>query len=89
MGRASEDLAALERDARDAFVHGDNRRSLVLYRRVLDASPRRASAWRGLGLVSAAVGDGPAARRALTRYLSLAPDAEDRERIERELARAY
>lgn len=79
------DLDALEREARLAFVRGDGHRSLGLYRRVLEQSDERASAWRGLGLVALAYGENREARRALERYLALAPDARDRRRIEREL----
>jgi hypothetical protein len=81
-------LLDLERNARDAFVRGDTPRSVSLYRRVLAHAPRRASAWRGLGLVSAAAGDRATARRALVRYLGMNPDAPDRVRIVAELARA-
>lgn len=78
-------LDALEHEARVAFVRGDGRASAALYRRVLEHAPERASAWRGLGLVSLAYGEHREARSALERYLELAPDADDRERIQREL----
>ena len=78
-------LDALERDARVAFVRGDGPASAALYRRVLERAPERASAWRGLGLVSLEYGEHREARVALARYLSLTPDATDRPRIEREL----
>lgn len=78
-------LDALERDARVAFVRGDGRTSAAIYRRVLERAPDRASAWRGLGLVSLEYGEHREARGALERYLSLMPDASDRERIAREL----
>lgn len=78
-------LDAMEREARVAFVRGDGAASAALYRRIVERAPERASAWRGLGLVSLAYGAHREARSALERYLTLAPDARDRERIEREL----
>lgn len=78
-------LETLEHDARIAFVRGDGERSAALYQKVLERDPTRASAWRGFGLVSLAYGEHREARRALERYLELAPDAHDRARIEKEL----
>jgi tRNA A-37 threonylcarbamoyl transferase component Bud32 len=85
--RPEPSLAELERSARNAFVRGEAARAAVLYRRAIARAPTRATAWRGLGLVLAASGERSLARRALHRYLSLAPEAEDRARIEREIAR--
>ncbi len=81
------ELASVEHSAREAFVRGDNAAAIQLYQRVVAHAPSRASAWRGLGLVSAAAGDRQTARLALTRYLSLAPHAADHARIAAELAR--
>lgn len=80
-------LDELESGARDMFVRGEAAAAMDVYRRVIDRSPRRATAWRGLGLVAAASGDHARARRALHRYLELAPRSPDRPRIERELER--
>jgi regulator of sirC expression with transglutaminase-like and TPR domain len=58
-------------------VRGDNQTALALYKRVLQASPSYAPAWRGVGLVYEKLGDKPAARSAFQRYLQLAPAAGD------------
>jgi regulator of sirC expression with transglutaminase-like and TPR domain len=51
--------------------------ALALYKRVIQASPGYAPAWRGAGLVYEKIGDKAAARAAFQRYLQLAPSAPD------------
>jgi regulator of sirC expression with transglutaminase-like and TPR domain len=63
--------------ALQAWVRGDNQTALALYKRVVQAAPAYAPAWRGLGLVYEKLGDKPAARSAFQRYLQLAPAAGD------------
>jgi serine/threonine protein kinase len=60
-----------------AWVHGDSKAALAQYRRVLQANPKYAAAWRGVGLVYERLGDKAAARVAYSKYLQLAPDASD------------
>ena len=60
-----------------AWVHGDSKGALAQYRRALQANPKYAAAWRGVGLVYERLGDKNAARIAYQRYLQLAPDASD------------
>ena len=60
-----------------AWVHGDSKGALAQYRRALQADPRYAAAWRGVGLVYERVGDKSAARIAYQKYLQLAPEASD------------
>jgi len=63
--------------ALQAWVRGDSRAALALYKRVIQASPTYAPAWRGIGLVHERLGDKPAARAAYQKYLQLAPGAPD------------
>jgi Flp pilus assembly protein TadD len=60
-----------------AWVHGDSKGALAQYRRALQANPKYAAAWRGVGLVHERLGDKNAARIAYQKYLQLAPDASD------------
>jgi eukaryotic-like serine/threonine-protein kinase len=60
-----------------AWVRGDSKAALAQYRRVLQANPKYAAAWRGVGLVYERLGDKAAARVAYSKYLQLAPDASD------------
>jgi Flp pilus assembly protein TadD len=48
------------------------------YRKALELDPRLPEAHRGLGLALHKLGQRPAARAALNRYLELAPRAPDR-----------
>jgi serine/threonine protein kinase len=81
------DPGELERRARAAFLAGRVSEAVSVYQRATEIAPARASAWRGLGLASAASGDRRTAARALRRYLALAPQASDRPAIEQRLAR--
>jgi len=60
-----------------AWVRGDTRTALTLYKRALAANPAYASAWRGAGLVYEKLGEKAAARAAYQKYLQLAPNAPD------------
>ena len=65
------------REAFSAYLRGDLPQAHDLYRRAVKELPGVSEAWRGLGLVAARLGRYDEARRALSRYLSLAPDALD------------
>ena len=60
-----------------AWVRGDTRTALTLYKRALAVNPGYASAWRGAGLVYEKLGEKAAARAAYQKYLQLAPSAPD------------
>jgi serine/threonine protein kinase len=60
-----------------AWVRGDTRTALAAYKRVLQANPSYAAAWRGSGLVYEKLGDKTTARAAFQKYLQLAPGAVD------------
>jgi eukaryotic-like serine/threonine-protein kinase len=72
---------AVYRAGLQAWVHGDARGALTAYRRVLQANPAFAPAWRNIGLVEERLGDPAAARAAFHRYLQLAPTASDASEI--------
>lgn len=55
------------------------------YRRALELPAAPPEAWRSLGIVYVRTGDPAAARDAFTRYLELAPDAEDRDLIKNQI----
>jgi len=63
--------------ALQAWVRGDAQRALALYKRVVQASPTYAPAWRGIGLVYERLGEKQFARAAYQKYLQLAPGAPD------------
>ncbi|MDB4990961.1 MAG: Serine/threonine protein kinase PrkC, regulation of stationary phase [Myxococcaceae bacterium] len=63
--------------ALSAMVRGRLVAAQDAYREAVRLAPREASGFRGLGLVSARLGDSQAARAALKRYLVLAPKADD------------
>jgi hypothetical protein len=65
------------RDALSAYLQGRLTEAHELYRRAVKELPAAPEAWRGLGLVAARLGRYAEARRALSRYLSLAPEAVD------------
>jgi regulator of sirC expression with transglutaminase-like and TPR domain len=65
------------RTALQAWARGDSKMALALYKRVIQASPGYAPAWRGAGLVYEKLGEKAAARAAFQRYLQLAPSAPD------------
>jgi serine/threonine-protein kinase len=81
------DVSELERRALSAFLAGRDAEAVAAYLRATELAPARASAWRGLGLASAASGDERTATRALRRYLELSPRARDRRAIQQRLAR--
>jgi predicted Zn-dependent protease len=88
---AERAAAALPEDARPHLLLGELARrgnapeaaasALASYRRAIALDPRLAEAWRGLGLQLQRSGDHAEARRALARYLELAPDAPDRAHV--------
>jgi hypothetical protein len=75
------------RSGLQAFVKGDTRGALVLYKKARDANPRLAAAWRGIGLCHEKLGDKPSAKAAFTRYLQMAPSANDAEMIRARLGK--
>ena len=90
--RASEPVQAVTVDAQIAkradwdrtmqaalaeLVRGQLAAAQSRYREAVRLLPREASGFRGLGLVSARLGDSRTAREALQRYLELAPAAPD------------
>jgi len=60
-----------------AWVRGDTKTALASYKRVLQANPAYAAAWRNIGLVYEKTGDKSSAHNAFQRYLQLAPGAGD------------
>lgn len=56
------------------------------YEEAVQLAPTQAASYRGLGLVSARLGDQRAARKALQHYLALAPHADDAPAITARLA---
>jgi serine/threonine protein kinase len=60
-----------------AWVRGDSRTAIASYKRVLQANPDYAAAWRSIGLVYEKTGEKAAARSAFQQYLKRAPDAAD------------
>jgi eukaryotic-like serine/threonine-protein kinase len=68
-----------------AWVRGDTRTALTLYKRALAANSGYAAAWRGAGLVYEKLGEKAAAHAAFQRYLQLAPNAPDAPSIRQRL----
>lgn len=60
-----------------AWVIGDARTALALYRRALQANAAYAPAWRCIGAYYERQGNKTTARNAFQRYLEIAPDASD------------
>lgn len=77
---------ALERRAHRAYVRGRLAQARRLYRQATRQDPSLDDAWRGYGLVAARMGRSGEARRALQRYLRLAPGASDAGTIRQTLA---
>jgi serine/threonine-protein kinase len=78
------DRATADERVRDADRHalrGELHEAARLYAQATDARPGDARAWRGLGIVSERLGRTGDATRAFTRYLALAPNAPDADRI--------
>ncbi|MEJ7600981.1 MAG: protein kinase [Kofleriaceae bacterium] len=71
----------LYRSGLQAFVKGETRSALGLYKKARDANPRLAGTWRGIGLCQEKLGDQRGAKLAFTRYLHLAPAANDADMI--------
>lgn len=73
--------ALLGEIARREAAPGWEEQALQAFRRAIELDASQAEGWRGLGLVLQRTGDHPGARRALGRYLELAPTAPDRAHI--------
>jgi serine/threonine-protein kinase len=71
------DPQELYREGFQAWARGDGKTTLALCKRITQASPGFAPAWRLLGLVHEKLGDRAAARSALEKYLQLSPAAVD------------
>ena len=71
------DPQELYREGFQAWARGDGKAALALCKRITQASPGFAPAWRLLGLVHEKLGDRAAARGALEKYLQLSPAAAD------------
>lgn len=69
------------------FMRGDTSGALTALRASLAANSNYAPAWRAMGLVFEKLGDTDQARRALRRYLQLAPGASDAEQVRNRLER--
>ncbi|MBI5068190.1 MAG: tetratricopeptide repeat protein [Deltaproteobacteria bacterium] len=80
-GDAAGHLALGELERREGG-EGSAARAAAAYRKALEIEPRSAEAWRGLGLVLQRSGQAEESRRALRRYLELAPAAPDRAHVE-------
>ncbi len=77
---------ALGRQANRAYVRGRLAQSRALYARATRSDPSYADGWRGYGLVAAQMGRSTEARRALARYLRLAPRGPGAAAVRRTLA---
>jgi len=71
------EVEALNASALASFVGGRLDAAKSDYLQVLRADPNQPAALRGLGLVATRLGDDALARKALQRYLSVAPSAPD------------
>lgn len=80
---AREHLARGDKALR-AFNPGE---AAAAFQRALELDPRLAAAHRGMGMAYVLQGRNGEAKAAYARYLQLAPDAPDREQIQRLLAR--
>ncbi|MFN0253783.1 MAG: protein kinase domain-containing protein [Kofleriaceae bacterium] len=68
-----------------AFVKGDAKTAVTLFRKATTANPSYGAAWRALGLAHEKLGEWGPAKTAFLRYLAVSPNASDatqiRERI--------
>lgn len=64
--------------ARREAAKGSEAAALAAYRKAVALDPKLAEGWGGLGWLLQKTGDDAGARRALSTYLELAPDAPDR-----------
>ena len=71
--------------ARQSRSDDDRARATQLYAQTVSMPGVPADAWREHGFALRAAGNPAAAREALRRYLELAPQAEDRAFVQREL----
>lgn len=81
-------LQELERRAGAALIQGRTAEARSLYREIVRTTPRDASAWRGLAVTASRLGARTEAQRALSRYLTLRPDAPDADRIRAQVEKA-
>jgi serine/threonine protein kinase len=85
---ASEPKLNAEETTRTAFqawVKGDNKTAIALYKKVIASNPGYAPAWRQLGSLYEKAGEKGAAKSAFTRYLALVPNAPDAPQIKQKL----
>jgi Tfp pilus assembly protein PilF len=73
------------RNGLNAFVRGDQRGALALYRKAIAVDAGHAPAWRAAGIAHERLGDKAAAKSAFQRYLQLAPKAADAGQIKQRL----
>ncbi len=78
---AKPSAAAAYKQGLQSYVRGDSKGALEAFKRAKSLNPSYAPTYRGLGLVYEKLGDRGAARTAYQRYLVLAPNAPDAERI--------
>lgn len=78
--------STLVREGGAALLRGRFPRARELFREATEIDDTHAAAWRGLGLASERMGMAPEAARAYRRYLALASDAQDSDRVRERLA---
>jgi eukaryotic-like serine/threonine-protein kinase len=71
------DAAALTKSGIQAYLRGDPRGALALFKRSLQLNQGYAPTWRGIGAAYEKLGDRGSAKAAYQRYLNLVPNAAD------------
>ncbi len=87
MAQSAAELGRLEREANRSLAIGDVAGARRRFVQVTEAAPRRAAAWRGLGVAAERLGRRREAVRAFRRYLALAPGAPDAAAVRSKLDR--
>jgi serine/threonine-protein kinase len=77
----SSSAGALTREGNELALRGRLPEAIDRYTQATLRAPRYAPAWRGLGIANERMQRRPEARQAFQRYLDLAPNAPDAERI--------
>lgn len=85
--RPELDVEATFKAGQAEFLRGDAKAALATFRKITEAKPGFAPAWRGSALALERLGQKAAAARALRRYLKLAPQAGDAAQIKARLER--
>ena len=85
--RPELDVEATYKTGQGEFLRGDAKAALATFRKLTEAKPGFAPAWRGSALALERLGQKAAAARALRRYLKLAPNAGDAAQIKARLER--